>query len=279
MRLRYIVSGLLVTVALLAGCSGSDIDYETLQDVMPLRAGTQITSDFAITTYLGVEQWTVEGTSRRQVVGPQQITIDGQEITVTAVQQDFPDLAPPDLGIGADHPMQRYLNYLFSDTGGLRDWIAYFQEIDEDNDGDIDRIVRLASGPVGGDYAELPGVKPHILKPFPAGYASNNSYPVTTIPFYSNNPTLNGSQCVFNSQYRLPEMIFGEARARVTCSQRLAAEIEFNGETGPFNGIAKTNLADGIGPMREELDYELQLGSRWIQFFIQVEARSMTPQP
>ncbi|MFP3902689.1 MAG: hypothetical protein ACLFWB_00475 [Armatimonadota bacterium] len=279
MRLRHILSGLVIAVALLAGCSGSDVDYEILQNVMPLRDGTRTVSDCTITTYFGVQEWTVQGTSTREVVGPQQITIDGEDVGVTVVQHDFPNLAPPDLGIGANHPMQLYVNYLFSDVGGLRNWLSYFQQVDRDNDGDIDRIVRLASGPVGGEYAEVPDVKPHILKPFPAGHASNNSHPITSVPFYCNNETLNNSTCVFNSQYRLPELIFGQERPFITCTQRVAAEIEFNGETGPFNGVIKTGIAENVGPIREDIDYELRLGGHWVQFFIEIESRTITPQP
>lgn len=118
----------------------------------------------------------------------------------------------------------------------------------------------------------MPSLRPHLAVPFQIGYASDNTYPLTTIPMYSNNQTLSDSTSLFNSQYRLATTILGETRVRTTLVQRVESEINFDGYTGPCTGVVKTDLAEGVGPTRKDIDLEFRLGGRWLRVHILIDS-------
>jgi hypothetical protein len=255
-------------LALLVGCSSDATDPVELQNLMPLTPGSQLNYTIRITTFFGDEAWVTNGNLARRVLAPRQVTVGGETFFAIPVEDDFPELPAPPLALADVDPVKRYVEFLFDPDGGLADWTGYFRQQDANGDGRIDRITRVASGPAGGAYTEVPQARPHLLLPFQVGYAANNSYPLTTIPMYTNNPTLGNSQTLFNSQYRQPIPIAGERREYTTATQNVGAEINFEGYDGPFTGVTKTDLAEDLGPSKKDIDLELRIGGRWVRFHI-----------
>lgn len=269
MRLRHcLIVAIIPVLAVVAGCSSNEIQSVILQNPMPLEAGTQLRYNFRITTYFGDQTWVNTGQFTRRVVGQQQITVDGESFSATVVEDDYPAIAAPNIPLQPTDPLKLYAERLFAPDGGLADWMGYFRQRDHNNDGQVDQVVRSASGPSGGGYTEVPEGRPHLWIPFQIGYASNNSYPLTSIPMYTNNPTLSDSTCLFNSQYRKPIRIAGESRVQTTLTQRVEADITFDGYTGPCTGVIKTSLAEDLGPTQKDIDLEFRLAGHWLRVHI-----------
>ncbi len=276
----FVISAIIV----LGGCGGNDVSPKTVTgDVFPLATDAEWTYNFSVSAYYGRERVDADAVSTRKVennvVHPTGIApaAAANALRTSTVTDFFPVFATPALAFHAGSTMGAYADYLFALDGGLRNWNGYFES--RGHGTKVTRMVRAASGPQLGTAIPLPNPQPFLRVPLVTGEAMSSSLPFMTVPFFSNNETLNGTDTTCGIQWRAPARFLGQTDSHpfVTLVEHLEATINFQGATGACTGVVRSDLAKDIGPVLRDVDLEFKLAGSHLRLHILMKATNFTP--
>lgn len=231
---------------LVAGCGGGGSPVVIPGDYFPLVIGTVWQFSTVLEAETPSDDFNTTGTMTRTLIGTEVITVHGVPVNTYVFQHDYTTVATPNLTGQASISVAPFIDYLFSDPGGLQSVRAYYRLIAATPE--IPAHVELvALSHVGGPIVEITAPRPYFLNPPYQGATRQSNLwftPLPLMPFPTDLTEMESKDKVLNfGSFGGPG---GDANAVVSIYY-YSANLNVSGNLAAFAGRGRSFFKEGTG--------------------------------
>src|SRR3990172_1195662 len=124
---RWLCALAVLLTILVGGCGGGSLPALIAGDYFPLVIGRVWQYNTVLEAETASDDFNTTGTMTRTLIGTEIITVLGQVMNTYVFQHDYTTSALPVLPGQASFTLLPFINYMFSDPGGLQSVRAYYR--------------------------------------------------------------------------------------------------------------------------------------------------------